>query len=216
MSEKKYGWGGWKMPISHNGVLSVMSYLRVYAGSLGRALGTVSLMVTLASCLSGSRLHPDPYTPEDAGALRLVQVANIATRQQIVASGDHYRFLLAAGIADSDLVDGSLIAGRIYCCGGPNEAGTAPWVFVSRGVQLAVGDIVEVRMGRSPSGGDPGIVNTALRVRQKAGESGPCRWIPENPSLWARYLYCPWMEQEGWQERGGLYPAWLKPAARAQ
>jgi hypothetical protein len=184
--------------------------------TLGRVLTTVLALSTLASCATGSRLHPDPATPEDANVLRVTQVAGVATRQEIVATGDHYKYLLASGVADSDLVDGGLIEGRIYCCGGPNESGTAMWVFVPRGLQVERGDILEVRMGRAPSGGDPGKVNTALRVRQKASESGPCRWIPEDPKLWVRYLYCPWMEQEGWKERGGLYPAWVGPGVGLQ
>lgn len=179
---------------------------------LARVLGAVLALSALSSCATGSRLHPSPVTPEDAGALRLVQVVAIATRQEIFELGEHYRHLLAGGVADSDLVDGSVIQGRIYCCGGPNESVTAPWVFVPRTLQVGEGDIVEIRMGRSPSGSDPGRVNTAARVLQKASETGPCRWIPENPKLWMRYLYCPWMEQEGWQKRGGLHPAWWKPA----
>jgi hypothetical protein len=204
------------MPDLRDAVLCVVSCLAVRTGSVSRILGTALLVFTLTSCASGSRLQSDPATPEDAGALRVVQVVSVATRQEIVALEEHYRLLLTRGVADSALVDGSLIVGRIYCCGGPNEAGTAAWVFVPPGVQLALGDIIEVRMGRSPAGGGTGAVNTALRVRQKAGERGACRWIPDNPALWTRYIYCHWMEQEGWQERQGLYPAWLKPAARTQ
>jgi hypothetical protein len=202
--------------VAHDVVCRVMLWLAGCARSVSRVVGAVVLVVMLASCASGSRLYADPATPEDAGALRLVQVVSIATRQDIVALAEPYRQLLSAGVADSDLIDGSLIAGRIYCCGGPNEGGTAAWVFVSPGMQLGIGDIVEVRMGHPPALGGPGAVNRALRVRQKAGEAGACRWIPETPGLWARYLYCSWMEQEGWQARQGLYPAWLKPAVRTQ
>jgi hypothetical protein len=170
------------------------------------------LMLTLTSCATSvSRLYTDPETAEDAGASRLVQVTAIASRQEIVALGEHYKLLLASGISDTELVDGSIVTGRIYCCGGPNEAGTAIWAYVPQNVQVGRGDIIEVQMGYPPVKGTPGIVNTVKTVRQKIGENGTCHWIPENPKLWLRYLYCSWMEQEGWQKREGLYPAWLKP-----
>lgn len=178
-----------------------------------RSICLLLLALVLQACATGSRLHPDPAAPDEAGASRLVQLTEFATRAQILSLGEHYQRLLASGIPDEELVDGSLAIGRIYCCGGSNEAGTAPWVFLPPAVRAAPGDIVEVRMGRAPAAGHRGEVNTAVRIRQRAGENGPCRWIPDNPGLWARYLYCPWMEQEGWQERRGTYPAWLKPAA---
>jgi hypothetical protein len=178
-----------------------------------RSIWLIFLVLGLQACATGSRLYPDPAAPDEAGALRLVQLTEFATRAQILSLGEHYERLLASGISDEELVDGSLAIGRVYCCGGPNEGGTAPWVFLPPTVRAAPGDIVEVRMGRPPAAGRRGEINTVLRIRQKAGENGPCRWIPENPRLWVRYLYCPWMEQEGWQERRGTYPAWLKHVA---
>jgi hypothetical protein len=132
----------------------------------------------------------------------------LATREEIVALGVHYEHLLASGIRDEDLHYGSLGAGRVYCCGGPPEEDGAIWVYLPSGVNVKVRDFVEVRMGRQPAENDPGVVNTALRVRDKAG----CRWVPEKEGLWMRILYCDWMEREGWIERGGLYKTWLKPS----
>jgi hypothetical protein len=51
-------------------------------------------------------------------------------RDSIVQSGESYQKLLASGIKDADIRDGSLAAGRIEYCGGPNESGTALTFFV--------------------------------------------------------------------------------------
>lgn len=185
--------------------------MRIALSSL-RSICLLFLVLGLQACATGSRLHPDPMAPDEAGALRLVQLTEFATRAQIRSLGEHYERLLASGISDEELVDGSLAIGRVCCCGGPNEGGTAPWVFLPPAVRAAPGDLVEVRMGRPPAAGHRGEINTAVRIRQKAVENGPCRWIPEDPRLWVRYLYCPWMAEEGWQERRGMHPAWLKPA----
>lgn len=158
-----------------------------------------------------SKVHPS--IKEDTGALRLAEVVHPpATRKQIVSLGLHYENLLAAGIKDSDLRDGSLVEGRMYCCGGEIETSSALWFYVPEGLQVEIGDIVEVRMGRQPGKNGPGEVNTAMRVRQKGITNGSCQWVPDKPGLWMRVLYCDWMEQEGWIERKGLYNTWLKPA----
>jgi len=167
--------------------------------------------IFLVSCATVSKVHP-PFRNEN-GTLRVAQVMQLATRQEIIGLGVHYKHLLASGIKDSDLRDRSLAVGRVYCCGGPPEEGMAIWFYVPEGLTIDIGDIVEIRMGRQPSKCDPGAVNTAVQVRQKKDDvNGPCRWIPPDPKLWMRVLYCDWMEKEGWIEKGGRQKTWLKPA----
>jgi len=58
-----------------------------------------------------------PAGPKDeAGALRLTQVIQLASRDEILKLKDNLEHLLASGVKDSDLKDGSVPVGRIYCC----------------------------------------------------------------------------------------------------
>jgi len=178
---------------------------------LERAACGLFLMISMTSCATVSKLHP-PISDE-AGALRLAEVMQLITRQQIVTLGVHYEHLLASGIKDADLGDRSLGLGRVYCCGGPSEMSNALAFYIPRGVSVEVGDIVEIRMGRQPGTTDPGVVNTVVRVRHKLYSQQPCHWVPEKEGLWMRVLHCDWMEKEGWVERGGLWKTWLKPVS---
>lgn len=174
------------------------------------SLRWLMIMFGIASCSSISRVHPQ--TSDDAGVVRLAEVMQLGTRREIVALGIHYQYLLAAGIKDAELRDGSLGVGRVYCCGGPPEQGAAIWFYIPRELSIQAGNIVEVKMGRQPAGSDPGAINTAVRVRHQGLSQGPCRWRPERDGLWMRVIHCDWMEKEGWVERDGLYKTWLKPA----
>ena len=168
----------------------------------------------LASCAAGpSRVYP-PIS-DDEGSLRVGEVWGLATRAEIVSSGQHYASLLAAGIQDSDLRDGSLITTRVYCCGGNIEDTSGPWVYIPPDMTVALHDVVEIRMGRAPTKDHPGEVNTAVSIRSHGIPNDSCRWVPDNPDLWMRVIYCDWMFKEGWVERGGLYKTWWKPAAAA-
>jgi hypothetical protein len=162
----------------------------------------------LCSCATPSKLYPP--IADDNGVSRLGEVIAVATKQEILSLGVHYQNLLASGISEADLNDGSMVEARVYCCGGNIEQSSAPWVYVPPGIEIAVGDIIEIKMGQSPGNHSPGRVNTVLRVRQSGMSSGECRWVPDNPALWMRVLYCDWMKEEGWVERGGLYNTWLK------
>ena len=128
-----------------------------------------------------------------------------------------YDALLASGIKDSDIKDGSLVLVRIYCCGGPNETGSAPLLYVPNGLEVKRGDIVEFVVGGPPTKGDAGLVNIATRIVQRYDERSPiCRWDPPDPRLWQRVLYCDWMQDSGWVKKGGITPAWFKPASKEQ
>lgn len=168
----------------------------------------------MSGCSSTLKIHSD-FIP--AGSLRLAQVTVIANRAQIVTEGkETYDAMIASGIKDSDIVDGSVVIARIYCCGGSNERVNALFLFVPQGLDVALGDIVEVRSGRPPKDGDTGVSNTVTRVVEKHGAAdSKCWWDPKNDRLWARILYCSWMPDEGWIKQGGLFNAWYKPASKS-
>jgi hypothetical protein len=175
---------------------------------LGMVVSASASLLMLCSCATPSKLYPP--IADDHGVSRLGEVMVVATKQEILSLGVHYQNLLASGISEADLRDGSMVEARVYCCGGNIEQSSAPWVYVPPGVEVAVGDIIEIKMGQSPGNQSTGRVNTVIRVRQRGMSSGQCRWVPDNPALWMRVLYCDWMKEEGWVEREGLYNAWLK------
>ncbi len=176
------------------------------------------VLIALASGIANagtSRL----YSPskDEFGALRLVQVMNVGTRAEILDLGVNLQNLLASGLKDSDLKDGSVANGRINCCHRSTDIGTAMMFYVPPDISVEVGDIVEVRMGREATKKDPGVVNTAVRVREKNdAPDSQCSWDPPNATMWARVLYCKWMPTEGWTLKKGLYKTWLKPATDAK
>jgi hypothetical protein len=160
-----------------------------------------------------------PPTKDEAGALLLTQIVNLATRAEILKLGDHTLQLLASGLKDPEWKDGSLAVGRINCCHQSTEAGSALWFYVPPDVPLELGDIVEVRLGRESTKTDPGAVNTAVRVREKQNApDSQCLWDPPNDLMWARILYCKWMPAEGWTLKNGMHKTWLKrdPDAKNQ
>ena len=152
-----------------------------------------------------------------SGSLRVAQVMAIAKRQEILGS-DTYREIIAAGIADADINDGSVVIARIYCCGGitkelSSERLSARILYVPQGKKVESGDFVEVKVGRPPEHGDGGRLNTVTRVVAKYGDKPEvCWWEPRDPRLWLRYPYCEWMPREGWVKQEGISPAWFKPA----
>jgi hypothetical protein len=154
-----------------------------------------------------------------AGSLRVAQLVAIAKREDIVQSKDEYKAIIAAGVADSDLQNGSVVVARIYCCGGVSETLSSEYVnrmllYVPRGIKTAVGDFVEVKVGRPPEQGDGGRLNTVTRVVAQIGDKPEsCWWEPRNPNLWLRYPYCEWMPQEGWGKQDSSNPAWFKPGS---
>src|SRR5215831_1051779 len=162
-----------------------------------------------------SRLYPP--SGEETGGLRLTQIMAVATRDDILKSGESLQHLLASGLKDSDLRDGSLAMGRIYCCHPSTEQGTAIWFYVPPDVPVNPGDLVIVRMGRKASKKDPGAVNTAIQVREKKDTpNSQCSWDPQDEKMWTRVLYCSWMPAEGWKLNNGLHKTWIKPASDAQ
>jgi hypothetical protein len=172
------------------------------------------LALLMTGCSVPLKIQSD-FVP--AESLRLAQVMVIGKRADILEGKAVYEAIIAAGIKDSEVVDGSVVVARIYCCGGPSENYSsekvnARMLFVPKEINVALGDIVEVRVGRPPEKGDGGSLNVVTRVVQKYGEDGgSCWWDPKNERLWLRILYCDWMPKEGWIKQGGINPAWYRP-----
>ena len=79
---------------------------------------TISLSFILASCATPLRIQSDSVP---VSSLRLAQVIELGKRIQIVQYKSLYDAIIASGIADSEIVDGSVVVARIYCCGGMTE-----------------------------------------------------------------------------------------------
>lgn len=174
----------------------------------------LSLVFFVAGCSTPpSRIHSDDVP---VGSLRVAEVVVIAQRSQILGLEVH-KAIIAAGVSDADLVDGSVVGARIYCCGGPTKEASAEHanrrvLYVPTGLKVRVGDFVEVKVGRPPEKGDGGRLNTVTRVVAKSGDQPErCWWDPRNDKLWLRTPYCEWMQNEGWVKQGGVSPAWFKP-----
>lgn len=172
-------------------------------------------LLAVTGCSNNLRIHSD-FVP--AGSVRLAQVMVFGKRAEIVQARPLFDAILAAGIPDSEIVDGSVAMARIFCCGGltdnlSSEKVNSLIIYVPKGVTVALGDIVEVRVGHPPEKGDAGKVHMVTRVVQKYGGSEErCWWDPKNDRLWLRVLYCDWMPNEGWIKQGGTNPAWYKLA----
>jgi hypothetical protein len=170
-------------------------------------LTVLFMMICLACAVSSagtSKLYPQKK--DETGALRLAQVMQIATREEILKLTVQRQNLLASGLQDSDFKDGSLASGRVYCCHPSTDEGTAMWFYVPPDMPVNLGDIVVIRMGRVSTKKDPGKVNVLIEVRQKKdAPDSRCSWVPPKDFLWRRVLYCDWMPAEGWTLKTGLY-----------
>lgn len=172
--------------------------------------------VLVAGCAGHSRLHSDSIPP---GSLRLAQVMEIAKGADIMGDQELRKAVVAAGIGEDKIVDGSIVAARIYCCGGMSaksspEVVNSRILYVPKGIPLAVGDLVEVKVGREAANGDGGELNTVQRLVEPYGAPDPhCWWDPRDDRLWMRVLRCDWMEKDGWIKQGGINPTWYKPAS---
>lgn len=172
------------------------------------------LIIFLSACAT----HPSHIQTDvvPAESLRVAQVVAIATREEILKL-EAYKSIIASGVADSDVVDGSMVAARVYCCGGISKELSSEYVhriflYVPKGLNIAIGDFIEARVARLPPNGGNGSVNTVTRVVDKHDDkSESCWWDPKDDSLWLRVPYCDWMPSEGWLTQGGLYPDWYKP-----
>ena len=196
------------MTDSHHRQLAIPRLL-VRAGVL---LATACLL-PLTGCGGGGglRLHATLVPP---GSIRMAQVVHVGTRAEIVDS-PVYQELVAAGIQDSEIRDGSAAIGRVYCCGGPSgglERESLVFFYVPKHLKVGLLDFVDVRSEPQPSAEAPHpLPNTAVQVREKAGDQRKlCRWLPDNPDLWKRVIYCAGMKEEGWVQQSGMVDLWIK------
>lgn len=179
-------------------------------------LPALLMIICLACAISNastSRLYPP--SDDETGGLRLVQVIHLATREEILKFGEQLEHLHASGIKDSDFRDGSVAAARIYCCHRSTDEGTAIWFYSPPDLQVQVGDLTVVRMGRKATKKDAGTVNVAVEVREhKDTPNSQCSWDPPDETKWRRLLYCKWMPAEGWTlKKSFLHETWWKPPA---
>jgi hypothetical protein len=183
-----------------------------------RQLAVSFLMMCLPCAVTSagtSKLYPP--SKDQAGTLRLAQVMQTATREEILKLTTQRQHLLDSGLKDSDFQDGSLAMGRVYCCHPSTEEGTALWFYVPPDAPVKPGDIVVIRMGRESTKNDLGTVNKLIEIRQKKdAPDSHCSWNPPNERLWRRVLYCDWMPAEGWTLTKGAHNTWLKPASDAK
>lgn len=172
-------------------------------------------LIAVLALIPLSTLAAKPHAP---GTLILAMVVEVSQLDDIKASGEDgmLGMLYANGITDDEISDGSIAFGIVYCCGGKVSRDTAYGFYIPTDFRVAVGDVVEVSMGRTVSKkerrrGDRGAVNRATRVRFSFNEDdGSCIWDPEDDRMWMRVLRCDWMQDEGWQYRGGLSEGWYK------
>jgi hypothetical protein len=194
--------------------MAIASMFRSLRGAIMAALLFPGLLVSQACFAEQSRAYED-YVP--AGSLHLSQVIAVATRDQIVKMKQLYEAVKTMQVDDADITDGRVVAARIFCCGGltkesSSEVRNSLFLYVPKGMDVGLGDIVELRVGHVAEGGQPALMNAITRVVQKSGnDDGACWWDPKNESLWQRVLYCEWMPKEGWIKQGGMGPAWFKP-----
>ena len=190
-----------------------MSTVLQYSQHMPKGRNTL-LCLVLAACLVGcatpSRFHATHVPP---GSLIVTQVMAFATQQEILSLPTVVETFELSGIERSQIQDGMLADGRIFCCGGPNELDYSIWFYVPTGTNTAVGDVVEVKMGPRVMKGESMQAgpNTMLRVVSPLDQVGKeCKWVPENPALRGRVLYCDWMKEDGWVQQSGLFNVWIK------
>src|SRR5438309_1433895 len=75
----------------------------------------VLLMMIFLTCAISSAGTSKLYPPkkDETGALRLAQVMQTATREEILRLTEQRQHLLDSGLKDSDFQDGSLAMGRV-------------------------------------------------------------------------------------------------------
>jgi hypothetical protein len=155
-----------------------------------------------------------PGKAGDYGALRAAGVVSVASRTDITEHKVLYQQLSAEGVDDAGMVDGLVIAARVLCCR-PDLQNSGPVVIYNPLLlKVAPGDLIEFRVGGPSSQTHKDALNVATRVLQQADVSnGACWWEPRNDRLWMRFIYCNWMQKDGWvKQENAMNPAWYKPA----
>jgi hypothetical protein len=199
--------------------MTAIHCIKILGKWLVRAGMVLPFLVT--GCATGPPALMAAHTPP--GALYLAEVTGVPegmiTRNNIVNDTRVYQWLLSSGIADEDIVDGSLERGRIYCCGGPNDGGGATFFYKPPEISVNPGDIIEIRAGskvvsKHSAQNRINIATRRILTYEERKTDTLCRWNPDNPALWQRVLYCDWMLSEGWIQEDRWYntPWYTSPA----
>jgi len=161
-----------------------------------RHIYLVMLLTFLAGCAT---------TGIPSGALILRKIDKIYSRDEFINldGGRRYASFLRLGGKSEDVDDGSFVDTVGFQ--GPHSGG-GEIAFIKPGLKADVGDVVEMETYAIRER------NVITRIRQKEGNSGPCRFVT-NRFLWntAEDLYCDGIEREGWQIVSGSYGTWFKP-----
>lgn len=175
----------------------------------------LSLFVAFAFALSGcagspSRFHASYLPP---GSLTVAQVTSFATKTEIVGIPTLVASLEVAGLNRDQIEDGMVADGRTFCCGGPSERDFSLWFYVPKSSSIAIGDVVEIKVGADVNKSEvmrarPNMLSRLVSKQNEVGNE--CRWVPEDPKLWTRVLYCDWMETEGWIKQEGIFNVWIR------
>ena len=188
--------------------------MRVHVPNASNVFSILTVTLLLSGCATAPpRIYSSGPPPKSH---QVADVTHLASREEVVSLPITYKAILAAGVSDQDIQNGSVIVGRVFCCGGMGtvETNEPAFVYIPPGHQVEYGDVIEFMVGKIPDGDGPAQLNTFVKVRHKKDTvSKDCRWLPDQPpGLWMRVIYCDWMAHEGWQKGGLLHPEWYKPA----
>jgi hypothetical protein len=150
---------------------------------------------------------------DESGVLRAAGVVEVATMVQLKGSS-YYKDMLAHGVDEASIVDGSLVAVRLLCCRDNIKQSGLVFLYNPRPIKVAPGDFIEFRVGDAKAPNTPEEFLTLTRVLQPADQTdGRCWWEPRDDRLWMRFVFCEWMPAEGWVKQDNkMNPAWYKPA----
>ena len=107
-------------------------------------------LVLLTACSTPPVRMQANFSPP--GSVPVGHVFRIAKREQVAASAALHRAIQAAGVSDAALVDGTVVAARIYRCGGVSrdysaEHGNSINRYVPPDMRVGSGDFVEFKAG---------------------------------------------------------------------
>lgn len=189
--------------------------------AIGRAcrLAAASALLALTACTmppnsslttSLGRIYA---TNVPDGSLRAAQVVMVADAADVAPGTWGWQALRMAGVPEGEIGAGSIVIARVFCCGGEIEVATAPAAYVPKGMEVALGDFVEIWSDHATTAdASPDTrPNRVTRVLQTTSSpSQACGWRPDNPNLWMRLVQCDWMPAAGWSQQPGMYPFWVK------
>lgn len=191
-----------------------MAWLTWTAGPMRDARFRTLLAVLLyLNCVAASAAKEANVS----GVLRAAGVVQVATRDEIRRASSYYKDMLAHGVDETSIVDGSLVVVRMLCCRDNLKASALAYLYNPRAIKVAPGDFIEFRIGDADAPGTPEAFSIVTRVLQSKDQAdGKCWWEPRDDRMWMRFVFCEWMPAEGWIKQGNkMNPEWYKPAGVA-